>query len=169
MKTRIFTLALLIALPAGVFAAYQNASTTQPAKPAAAAVPEHVTVAPSELKWTPLFLGLESAVVSGDPAKAGAPFIMRVRARIAAAVPAHWHPQDENVTVLAGSIKLGMGDKYEEKALHALTAGSYTFLPKTARHFVFHAPGSVIQVHGTGPFELYFVNPAEDPRKPASK
>jgi phytoene dehydrogenase-like protein len=52
--------------------------------------------------------------------KAGAPFVMRVRARTAAAVPAHWHPMDENVTVLAGTVKIGMGEKYDAKAAPAL-------------------------------------------------
>ncbi|MGH9602279.1 MAG: cupin domain-containing protein [Terriglobales bacterium] len=169
MKNRLAFSLLLMVLPAGVWAAYQGAGKAQPAKSAAAAAPAHVTVGVSDLKWTPLFLGLESAVVSGDPSKAGAPFVMRVRARTVAAVPAHWHPMDENVTVLAGTIKIGMGDKYDEKAAHTIPTGAYTFVPKTMRHFAWHAPNSVIQIHGTGPFQLFFVNPAEDPRKAAGK
>lgn len=169
MKSRIALLFLLAALSAGMLSAYQGAGKAEPAKPAAPAGPAHVTVAASDLKWTPLFLGLETAVVSGDPAKAGAPFVMRVRATKAAAVPAHWHPMDENVTVLTGTIKIGMGEKYDEKAAPALSVGTYTLVPKDMRHFAWHAAGSVIQIHGNGPFELYFVNPAEDPRKAAVK
>ncbi|MGH9556093.1 MAG: cupin domain-containing protein [Terriglobales bacterium] len=173
MKNKLAISLWLLALPAGLFAAAvvyqggQGAGKAQAAKPVVA--PAHITVGTSDLKWTPLFLGLESAVVSGDPSKAGAPFVMRVRARTAAAVPAHRHPQDENVTVLAGTIKLGMGAKYDEKALHPVATGAYSFVPKNMRHFAWHAPNSVIQIHGTGPFEIYFVNPAEDPRKPAGK
>ncbi len=144
-----------------------GAGTPQAAKPATAAA--HLTVATTDLKWTPLFLGLETAVVAGDPAKAGAPFVMRVRARTAAAVPAHWHPMDENVTVLAGTVKIGMGEKYDAKAAPALATGTYTLVPKNMRHFAWHGAGSVIQIHGTGPFELTFVNPTEDPRKTAAK
>jgi hypothetical protein len=169
MRTRLYILALVIAVPASLFAAYQCAGQARAAKPGAAAAPAHVTVAAGELQWTPLFLGLERAVVSGDPDKAGAPYVMRVRAKTAAAVPAHWHPQDENVTVLAGTIKIGMGEKYDAKAAPPMAAGSYSFIPKTMRHFARHSAGSVIQIHGTGPFEIYFVNPADDPRKAAAK
>lgn len=170
MKNKLAILLLLFALPAGLFAAYQGAGKTGAGTPQAAMpATAHITVATRDLKWTPLFLGLETAVVAGDPAKAGAPFVMRVRARTAAAVPAHWHPMDENVTVLTGTVKIGMGEKYDAKAAPALAAGTYTLVPKNMRHFAWHAAGSVIQIHGTGPFELYFVNPAEDPRKAASK
>jgi hypothetical protein len=169
MRKRLAFLLLLAFLSGGMLAAYQGAGKAQLAKPAVAAGPAHVTVATKDLKWTPLFLGLETAVVAGDPAKAGAPFVMRVRATKAAAVPAHWHPMDENVTVLTGTIKIGMGEKYDAKGGQVLAAGTYTLVPKDMRHFAWHAAGSVIQIHGTGPFELYFVNPAEDPRKAATK
>lgn len=169
MKKRIALSLLLTVLTAGVLSAYQGAGKAQSAKPDVAAGAAHVTVTTRDLKWTPLFLGLETAVVSGDPAKAGAPFVMRVRATKAAAVPAHWHPMDENVTVLTGTIKIGMGEKYDEKAAPTLSVGTYTLVPKDMRHFAWHAAGSVIQIHGTGPFELYFVNPADDPRKAVTK
>ncbi len=170
MKNRLVFFLLLLALPAGLFAAYQGAGKAQPAKGrAAAAAPAHVTVATHQLKWTPLFLGLETAVVSGDPAKAGAPFVMRVRARKEAAVPAHWHPMDEHVTVLAGTVKIGMGAKYDVAAAPPMSAGTYTLVPKNMRHFAWHGQNSVIQIHGVGPFEITFVNPADDPRKAAAK
>ncbi len=169
MTARVLILVLLVALPAGVFAAYQGAGKAQPAKQVGEAASAHVTVGVNDLKWTPLFLGLERAVVSGDPDKPGSPFVIRVRARKAAAVPAHWHPMDEHITVLAGTFKVGMGDKYDQKSLHAITAGSYSFVPKDMRHFAWHAPNSVIQIHGVGPFAITFVYPAEDPRKPATK
>ena len=168
MRKWLFTLVLLIALPAGLLAAYQGAGKAAAAKPAAATAAAHVTVAASELKWTPSFLGLERAGVSGDPDKPG-PFVMRLRAKAAAAVPAHFHPIDENVTILAGTLNLGLGDKFDAKALHTLAAGTYSFMPKNTRHFGSFAAGSVIQIHGMGPFTITFVNPADDPRKAAGK
>ncbi len=173
MRKRFYMLALVIALPVALYAAIvyqggQGAGKAQPAK-AAAASSAHVTVAAGELQWTPMFLGLERAVVSGDPSAPGAAFVIRLRAKVGATVPAHWHPVDENVTVLVGTLRLGMGDKYDPKALHALAAGTYSFMPKNTRHFGTFAPGTVIQVHGTGPFLLNFVNPADDPRKAAGK
>ncbi|MGH9556092.1 MAG: cupin domain-containing protein, partial [Terriglobales bacterium] len=76
---------------------------------------------------------------------------------------------DETVTVLSGTLTLGTGDKYDAKALHALYPGSYSFMPKNTRHFGTFAPGTVIQIHGVGPFQLIFVNPADDPRKAPAK
>ena len=169
MRRKLQICTLAIVLLACVYAASQGTGKPPAAKPAAGSAAQHFSVAPAELKWQPLFLGLETAVVSGDPSKPGAPFVLRVRAKTAAVVAAHWHPQDENVTVLTGTVKLGMGEKYDAKAMQAFATGSYIFIPKGMRHFVFHGPGSVIQVHGTGPFVLNFVNPADDPRTAAPK
>jgi hypothetical protein len=167
MRSKFLLAGFGLALVACLLAAGQGTGKAPALKSAANSASAHVTVAAADLKWTPLFLGLETAVVFGDPSKAGEPFVMQVRATKAAKVAAHWHPQDENVTILAGTVKLGMGEMYDAKGLHALTAGSYTFIPKTMRHYVWHGPGSVIQVHGMGPFVLNFVNPADDPRTAA--
>jgi quercetin dioxygenase-like cupin family protein len=163
MKTRLCAVVLLVAVPVCLYAFYQAEPA---AKPAAAA---HFTAEAASLKWEPMFAGLERAVISGDPSKAGAPFVMRLRSMKAATIGAHWHPTDENVTVLKGVLKLGTGDKYDAKALHAMTAGSYSFMPANMRHFGTFAPGTVIQIHGMGPFTLNFVNPADDPRNAATK
>ena len=126
---------------------------------------------PAQLEWRAadgLPPGAQIVVLEGDPSKEGY-FTMRIKMPDGYRVPAHWHPMDENVTVLTGTVKIGMGEKYDAKAAPALAAGTYTLVPKNMRHFAWHAAGSVIQIHGTGPFELYFVNPAEDPRKTAAK
>ncbi len=170
MKNKLGIFFLLFALPAGLYAAivYQGGGKAPPAKPAARRAAAHVTVPASELQWTPFFFGLERAVISGDLSK-NEPFVMRLRTTKSAAVPAHWHPMDEHITVLAGTLKVGAGDKYDPKSLHAITAGSYSFVPKDMRHFAWQAPNSVIQIHGVGPFGFTFVNPDEDPRKAAGK
>ena len=40
-------------------------------------------------------------------------------------VPAHWHPQYENVTVLTGEFNVGMGDKLDTSKGMALRPGGY--------------------------------------------
>ncbi|HXE91609.1 MAG TPA: cupin domain-containing protein [Terriglobales bacterium] len=167
MRTRLGILTLVTIASVGLLGIGIDMGKAASPGSSAGSAPAHAMVSPAELKWTPLFLGLETAVVHGDPAKAGEPFVMRVRATRAAEVAAHWHPQDEHVTVLEGSIKLGMGEKYDAKGLQDIAAGSYVFIPRTMRHYVWHGPDSVIQVHGIGPFQLYFVNPADDPRTAA--
>lgn len=46
-----------------------------------------------------------------------------------------------------------------------LPAGSAAVLPAEMRHFGMAKTAATIQVHGTGPFTLNYVNPADDPRQ----
>jgi quercetin dioxygenase-like cupin family protein len=133
---------------------------------AADAVPPHVMVAPGAIKWQPFppgGPGVSAAVLSGDPEKAG-PFVLRIKSPAGAKVPPHSHPTDENVTVISGSFAMGMGDTFDAKALKSVPAGSYVLLPREMRHFAFSKTATVVQVHGIGPFQINFVNPADDPR-----
>lgn len=129
----------------------------------------HVATTADELKWGPAPAGLppgaELAVVSGDPSKAGLPFTMRVKFPDGYQVPPHWHPTDENVTVIQGTINLGAGDKFDQSATKALPAGSFALMPKNMHHFAWASGETIVQIHGIGPFAINYVNPADDPRK----
>jgi len=65
------------------------------------------------LKWTPIIKGCDLATVAGDPSAevrhswcaSGA--LMEPRS-------GHWHPTDENVTVLKGTFLAGMGETFDE-------------------------------------------------------
>jgi len=126
-------------------------------------------VAPEALQWSPIIPGAEMAVVAGDLAQAGAPYVIRIRCADGTKVPPHWHPEDENITVLQGTLLLGMGEKFDPKALRRLAPGNYAFVPKQMRHFALQKGETIVQVHGTGPFKVNFVNPADDPANQASK
>jgi ketosteroid isomerase-like protein len=75
------------------------------AAPASGSGP-HVMLAPGELKWgdAPPSLppGAKMAVVQGDPTQAQ-PFVVRAQVPAGYKVPPHWHPGDENITVLSGT------------------------------------------------------------------
>src|SRR5882762_9381710 len=73
-----------------------------------------------DLKWTPIFKGCELATVAGDPSAEGAPFVVRLRCADGAKIPAHWHPTDENATVLKGIFLVGMGEAFDETKLTAM-------------------------------------------------
>ena len=123
----------------------------------------------ADLKWAPavgLPPGTEMAVLSGDLAAAG-PFAFRARMPAGLKVAPHWHPADENLTVLSGSLWMGMGEAMDEKAAHELKAGGFALMPQGVRHFAFTRTATVIQVHGIGPWGITYVNPADDPRNPA--
>jgi quercetin dioxygenase-like cupin family protein len=127
----------------------------------------HVVVRADELKWGPpppgLPAGIQVAIVAGDPGKPG-PFVMRAKMPDGYKVPPHSHLDDENVTVLHGTLMAGKGDKLTDPAV-SLSAGSFVRMPKGMHHFVWAKGETVIQIHGTGPFEIIYVNPADDPRK----
>jgi hypothetical protein len=53
-------------------------------------------------------------------------------------------------------------DKEKTKAL--LLGSTVIIRPKT-NHFIWTSEETVIQVHGVGPQDLNFVDPADDPRK----
>ena len=135
---------------------------------AQSSAPAHIVVAAPEIKWgpaPPVFeKGAEMAVLSGDPGKAG-PFVVRLKAPAGFKVAPHWHPTDENVTVISGTFALGMGEKFDAAALKPLGPGGYGLMPAEMRHFAMAKTAVILQVHGTGPFVLNYVNPADDPSK----
>jgi quercetin dioxygenase-like cupin family protein len=130
---------------------------------------EHVVVKPGDLKWGPappaLPSGAQVAVLVGDPGKTGSMFAIRVKLPDGYVVPPHWHPSDENVTVLKGTLLIGKGTKFDPGHADELPAGSYMRMPKEMRHFAKAKGETILQVHGVGPFEFVYVNPEDDPRK----
>jgi anti-sigma factor ChrR (cupin superfamily) len=120
-------------------------------------------VTPDTVEWKPRSPGLEIAVLSGDPAKEGAPFVIRLKLRDGLQVPPHWHPIDEHLTVMKGTLHAGMGEKFDRAGTTSLPAGSYLMMPKEMRHFVWAEGETIVQLHGIGPFKTIWVNPADDP------
>jgi quercetin dioxygenase-like cupin family protein len=130
--------------------------------------PAHVMVTPDEVKWGPappsLPAGAQLAVLEGDPSKPGVAFTIRGKFPDGYKVPPHWHPTDERVTVLEGSLGVGLGTKFDPAAGRVLTVGGYAAMPKGVRHFAWAVGETVIQVSGIGPFAVNYVNKADDPR-----
>ncbi|MCA1603213.1 MAG: cupin domain-containing protein [Acidobacteria bacterium] len=165
----LLTLALVAAASLSLAQSGQEAKSGSASTGSQAA---HVMVTPDQVKWGPappsLPAGAQMAVLEGDPSKAGAPFAIRAKFPDGYRVPPHWHPTDERVVVLQGALGLGLGEKFDPVAGHELPVGTYAVMPKGVRHFAWAKGETVIQVSGMGPFEVNYVNPADDPRK-ASK
>lgn len=112
--------------------------------------------------------GAELAVLQGDPHVAGEVFTVRLRFPDGYVVPAHWHPTDEHVTVISGTLLVGLGDTFDEKALlPPLETGGFITAPANVNHFATARGETEVQVHAIGPFELTYVNPEDDPRTQA--
>jgi quercetin dioxygenase-like cupin family protein len=130
----------------------------------------HILMAPAEAKWgepPPVFeKGMSFTVVSGDPGKPGL-YVVRAKMPAGYKIAPHWHPTDEHVTILSGTLALGMGEKFDKASMKDLPAGGYALLPADMRHFAMATTDTTIQVHGQGPFVLTYVNPADDPGKRA--
>ncbi len=108
--------------------------------------------------------GAQIAVLYGDPGKDG-PFVIRLKFPSGYKIPAHMHPSDENVTVISGTLNFAMGDKLDPKKGEALKAGGYIHMPKGMHHYGWASGETIVQVNSTGPFEITYINGADDPRK----
>jgi hypothetical protein len=52
--------------------------------------------------------------------KTGAPYVFRPRLPDGYSVAPLWHPMDENVTVISGVFRVGVGEKFDEHALREI-------------------------------------------------
>jgi len=130
--------------------------------------PHAVVVMPDQITWKAappsLPAGAKVAVIEGNPAEAG-PFTLRLSFPNGYRVPPHYHPGIEHVTVMKGTFRLGMGDKFDASALTTLPVGTFAALAPGTRHFAEAQGETILQLHGVGPWSLTYVNPADDARK----
>ncbi|HKB04806.1 MAG TPA: cupin domain-containing protein [Gemmataceae bacterium] len=159
---------LLAALAAGILTLSVRADDPPRPGGSPAAKLSHMVALPDDVKWGPappaLPPGAKMVVLDGDPTKAGQ-FTIRAKFPDGYVIPPHWHSIEENLTVISGSFGLGLGDRLERNKIRNLPAGSYVRLGKEERHFAVAKGETVVQVHGMGPFDLHYVNPADDPTK----
>jgi quercetin dioxygenase-like cupin family protein len=152
---------LTLAALFGLFAVQEHGDASKQAT-------EHAVHTPDTIKWVDgppsLPAGARMALLEGDPAK-DAPFTMRLRMPDGYRIPAHTHPKVERLTVISGAFNLGMGEKFDQAATKEMPAGTYGFWPAGMKHFGWARGETVVQLHGTGPWSIEYVNPDDDPRK----
>ena len=107
--------------------------------------------------------GAKMAVLEGDPTKEG-PFVVRFQFPDGYHVAPHTHPKTERVTVISGALYLAMGDALDRSSAKKLPAGSFGYWPAGMKHAAWSEGETVIQLHGVGPWQINYVNPADDPR-----
>lgn len=66
----------------------------------------------------------------------------------------HTHPTDERLTIISGSFRVGMGEKFDEATMHEMSPGSYTVLPSGMAHFAKGAKETIVQIDSEGPFQI---------------
>ena len=167
MRRLLTALSLIVLVAVAASAASAMKSTKNTTAHHAMAAPKYGASTTDNLQWGPvppaLPPGAELSVLEGNPFKPG-PFTMRVKMPDGYRIPAHWHPGVEHVTVMSGTFHLGMGPKFDEKAGQAYAPGSFAWMAPHMKHYAWATGETVIQLHGTGPWGITYVNPADDPR-----
>jgi mannose-6-phosphate isomerase-like protein (cupin superfamily) len=122
---------------------------------------------PDQVKYGPAppFLnpGAQLAVLEGDPMAASGDFTVRVKMPNGYKIAPHTHPSRENVTVLSGTLKVGMGDQFDASKMMSFEPGSFAYLDPSMHHYAAASGETVIQIHGMSPLKVNYINPADDP------
>ena len=132
------------------------------------ATPAHKMMNAADLKWGPAPAGLpavaQATVLDGDPSKPGL-FTVRIKAPDGMQVMPHWHPSDEHVTVLSGTLMVGMGAKWDDAGMQTLSPGGHAVMPRKQNHYVRMKGETILQLTAMGPFAITYADPKDDPRK----
>jgi hypothetical protein len=127
------------------------------------------TFTPAQIKWGPpppfVAAGAQLAVLEGDPTASTGDFTIRLKMPAGYKIAPHWHPKRENVTVISGSFKVGMGDTFDASKTMTFPAGSFAYLDPDMHHYAVASGATVVQVHGMSPLQFNYVNSADDPSK----
>jgi hypothetical protein len=169
MKKIVISCSVIVAAVALAFAAEETGKSSAATTSTSSA--EHRVIKPSDLKWDEVPPGLPAggklAVLNGDPTQAG-PFTVRLKSPAGYKIMPHTHPTAERVTVISGSFRIGMGEKFDDPT-QEMGPGSYIVLPANMAHFVKGGKESIVQIDSEGPFQINYVNSADDPRNAGAK
>ncbi|WP_245319057.1 cupin domain-containing protein [Mesorhizobium temperatum] len=123
---------------------------------------------PDKLVWKDnpgLPKGAQTAILMGDPTKAGDVVVLRAKFPANYLVPPHTHPYAETITVISGGVGFGVGEKVEKNG-DLLNPGAFYAQPANHAHYVWTAgEEAIIEAHFVGPGGINYINPADDPRK----
>jgi quercetin dioxygenase-like cupin family protein len=126
----------------------------------------HVMVTPDQVQWSDapsIGPGVKIAVIEGTM-KDESPFTALIKFPADFKVPVHTHPVTERVTVLSGNFYLGIGNEFDRAKAKTLPPGSVALMEPGVTMFAFtEDEESVIQLHGTGPWGITYVNPEDRP------
>ena len=141
----------------------------QVASPESHIAHENHVFTPDTIPWGPappfVAPGAQLAVLEGNPGASSGDYTVRLKMPDGYRIAPHWHPQRENVTVISGTFKVGMGDIFETNKMTALPAGSFAFLDPDMHHYAMASGEVVVQIHGMAPLQFNYVNPQDDPSR----
>jgi quercetin dioxygenase-like cupin family protein len=127
----------------------------------------HIMVNAYDLKWGPIASmapGAKIAVIEGDLSEE-VPFTFRLKLPADYQIAPHTHPAYERVTVLSGTFHFAHGKDFDRDKTMALEAGGIAIMPPGEPMFGHTDEETVVQLHGTGPWNIEYINPEDDPRR----
>jgi quercetin dioxygenase-like cupin family protein len=134
----------------------------------AAEGPGLISVVSSQLKWADapsVGPGAKIAVIEGD-LKTSAPFTFRLKLPPNSKIGVHTHPVFERVTVISGTFYFATGDKFDAAKAKAYKSGDAVMIPPGMPMYAYTKNGeTTLQIHGTGPWGINFLNPEDAPGK----
>jgi len=159
-----------LAVAIALLALASTALTADSPKKSPSTRPAATFVSAEEITWgeaPPVFpKGAQMAVLFGNPSKKG-PYAIRFKMPDGYKIAPHWHTQDEQLTVLTGTFVLHLGDTMDVPG-HTLGPSAYHFLPARMHHAAESTGETILQINGNGPFDIHYLDPADDPSKKAS-
>ena len=122
-------------------------------------------VTPEQVKWVDDVdangLGVQRAVIQGDPSKPGL-YVIRIRVPRGVMSRNHFHREDRHAVVLQGTWYTGTGDEFAPDRTIGLKPGSYMMHPAGEHHFDGAKDEDVIlQLVGIGPSETTRLRPQD--------
>jgi hypothetical protein len=136
---------------------------------AASAATTNNAFTPDAIQYGPappfLAPGAQLAVLEGNPLASSGDYTLRLKMPDGFRIAPHWHPLRENVTVISGSFKVGMGDHFDESSMMSFPAGSFAYLDPDMHHYAMAKGEVVVQVHGMAPVQFNYINPDDDPSR----
>jgi quercetin dioxygenase-like cupin family protein len=120
--------------------------------PVAAQQVEATATTPESVKWNPApFPGITIAVAAGNPTASGM-YAIFVKFAPGAKALVHTHPDQRIVTVLSGTIHVGIGPEIDEGRAALLRPGSVVIIPGNAPHYGWTTESeALLQEVGTAP------------------
>lgn len=154
MRNLLTIIVLLAILGSTRIAAQQTGGRTQHSEP----------LGLTEWIPSPTRPGASRMLLVGDPTKHTI-FAARFRYPHGLGIGPHWHTTTVHVTILQGTLVVGLGDRVDSSIVKEYGPGSFIVFEGGARHFEWFRGETIVHVEGVGPFKTEYVNPADDPLK----
>jgi hypothetical protein len=115
VKRNVYLTLTLVGLLYGAALVFTNGAQTASSEKHAF-TPDAIPYGPAPAFVVP---GAQLAVLEGNPGAPSGDYTVRLKMPDGYRIAPHWHPQRENVTIISGTFKVGMGDRFEESKMGA--------------------------------------------------